>query len=145
MEAVQELIKDQDVNSADEDGTTALHEGALSGMCKFLVTWAKIFNLQHKFLENEKIVEWLLKNGAKVNSLTKSGSSPLLGSAFQGSYNKNYKAKKKRLNLQIMSNHLTSGYEKNADLLIKNGADVNLANKNGATPLHIASFNGDMK
>lgn len=37
---------------------------------------------------------------------------------------------------------LFSGYEKNAELLIKNGADVNLANKNGATPLDIAAFNG---
>lgn len=44
-----------------------------------------------------------------------------------------------------MSIHLTAGYEKNADLLIKNGADVNLANKNGATPLHIAAFNGKME
>lgn len=32
MEAVQELIKDQDVNAADEnDGSTALHEAAING------------------------------------------------------------------------------------------------------------------
>lgn len=35
-----------------------------------------------------------------------------------------------------------SGYDKNAELLIKNGANVNLANKNGATPIDIAAFNG---
>lgn len=32
MEAVQELVKDQDVNSADDEGTTLLHEAALSGI-----------------------------------------------------------------------------------------------------------------
>lgn len=33
MEAVEELIKDQDVNAADElDGSTALHEAAINGI-----------------------------------------------------------------------------------------------------------------
>lgn len=33
MEAVEELIKDHDVNAADElDGSTALHEAAINGM-----------------------------------------------------------------------------------------------------------------
>lgn len=41
-----------------------------------------------------------------------------------------------------MNYKIYSGFDKNADLLIKNGADVNLANKNGATPLDIAAFNG---
>lgn len=43
---------------------------------------------------------------------------------------------------KIISIYLFSGYDKNAELLIKNGADVNLANKNGATPIDIAAFNG---
>lgn len=38
-------------------------------------------------LDNEQIVEWLIQNGAKVNSLTNSKSTPLLGSAIQGYYN----------------------------------------------------------
>lgn len=44
MEAVEELIKDQNVNSADEEGTTALHEAALSGMSFILLTWTKSNN-----------------------------------------------------------------------------------------------------
>lgn len=78
------------------------------------------YAISYNFAENEKIVQWLIENGAKVNSVTKSGSTPLFGAA-------------------------SAGLEKNGELLIKNGADVNLANKNGATPLHIASFNGNEK
>lgn len=48
----------------------------------------------------------------------------------------------KLLILLKIYNTIFLGFDKNAELLIKNGADVNLANKNGATPLDISAFNG---
>lgn len=34
------------------------------------------------------------------------------------------------------------GQEDVVDALIRNGADVNIAEKDGYTPLHVAAFNG---
>lgn len=49
MEAVQELIKDLNVNAADElDGTTALHEAALNGTSGNIETI--LFSLSAKIL-----------------------------------------------------------------------------------------------
>jgi uncharacterized protein len=69
----------------------------------------------------------LIKNGAKVNTRARSGSTPLI---FASS---------------CRADHYEDEYVKVVKLLIKSGARVNIKNSSGNTPLKIASEGGWQK
>lgn len=69
--------------------------------------------------KNQELMEYLLKNGASINSQNARGFSPLHLAAFIGDVDL-------------------------AKLLISNGADVNIVDNGGNTPLHKAIFYTDI-
>jgi ankyrin repeat protein len=87
------------INSQDNERRTPLYKAAI-------------------FCEHDKpFVEWLIANGADVNSINKYKYSPLHMAAKYNNFNI-------------------------AEILIKRGADVNIADKGGFTPLHMAAMFG---
>lgn len=72
---------------------------------------------------NSQMVHYLLKWGSNVSDLGLDGDSPLHTAAWSG-------------------NDQDPEALATAKLLIKNGADVNLSDKNGCTPMHVAAHTG---
>lgn len=118
FETFQSLVKNQNVNMADEEtGRTALHYAAEMG--------------------NENFVDFLLKNGANVDITDKEGVSVLHFAAL----NSNYLDVKI---LWVVFNFVISHYidnEKVLDMLINNEKLINKTTKKGNTPAHLAALN----
>lgn len=86
--------------------------------------------------ENENITALLIQNGADVNVEDEHQQTPLHLTAKRGNYSiVNCKNGYHQL-------HNPTGNKKIADLLIKNGADVNHMDAKARTPLHWASSFG---
>lgn len=88
----------------------------------------------------------LIQNGADVDHVEKDGSSALNRAAIRGNLNQNsfdpfaiVNKADKMLSFIIFS----VGNEKVVDLLLQNGANVNLINKFGHSALHRAVFKGN--
>lgn len=118
-----------DVNSVDKQGRTSL--------------------IAASYMGHYEIVEILLENGAEVNHLDIDGRSALCVAALCGSsgYSRvisillDYHANADQQDNDGMSSLLVSAFEGNAEvceLLLENGADPDLADNMGRTPLWAA-------
>ncbi|XP_065938638.1 uncharacterized protein [Magallana gigas] len=98
-------------------------------------TWGRLCSIHIvSVFHNYELLGELIKIGVKVNEKTDnySGWTPLMLAAGNNTENRNY-------------NHRESGAErrnKTVQLLLRNGADINLCNKRGASPLYIGCQNG---
>jgi ankyrin repeat protein len=99
------------------------------------------------FSRREKLVKWLVANGADTNASTKTGWTVLHEAAGSGNkiivenllsagalINRKDKTGQTPLHIAVLT-----GNGDIAEILIANGADVNLRNNNGRTPLDIAT------
>lgn len=110
-----------DANAKDNDGETPLYEALYWGreILKLLVSnGAEISNnLLHAAAGSDykDAVEFLIMQGARVNTRDETGGTPLHGAAF-------------------------CGHQDVVELLIAKGAEVDAKDFNGITPLHMAAF-----
>nr|XP_022286571.1 uncharacterized protein LOC111099549 isoform X2 [Crassostrea virginica] len=141
------------VNVCTKEGKSPLSTASENGYdstVQLLLTYGADVNLcnnggyspLYRACENgcESTVRLLLKNGAEVNLCTKDGNSPLSTACENGYYSTVL------LDDKGEPNHLFKASEKGhasiARLLLNNGADVNLCNKDGYSPLFKGSANG---
>lgn len=89
---------------------------------------------------NYKVLKILIDRGADVNVMNKNGTT-LHWAATRGISN-NFTLKFKQP-IKILS-FLCSGNDKIVDLLVDNGADINLKNNDGKTALDIALEKGSL-
>lgn len=80
------------------------------------------------------VVELFIKSGSILNPKTKEGWTPLMGSAYQGWFQKLNQSN--RSNTYVWLKFL--GYANIASFLIKSGANINERDNDGFTPLHFA-------
>ncbi len=104
VECVFSLNEDMNINAADENGMTALH-------------WISAKHEDKQTEETNRILDFLLEKGVKVNVKDKNGSIPLAFSA-------------------------TNNYKYAAEKLLENGADVNEPDVLGYTPFDEAESYG---
>jgi len=97
----QYCAKGVDVSTPLDNGRTALYM-ACRGPYDY-----------YHFVSTEKVLRFLIKNGADVNAKIPSGDTPLMAAVLQNHYS-------------IVK------------LLVENGADINIRNPCGATALHLA-------
>lgn len=87
------------------------------------------------------MVDLLIKNGVNINQLTKDGSTPLSWAAYWGSLLKWNKLVSKLDVIIEINNEL--GNVKVAELLLKNGANMDIPDTKGKTALHTAVIGGN--
>jgi len=96
------------------------------------------------------MVEWLLKNGAKINQAMKDGAGPLYFAAYRGHVDvlkcllQNGAKVDEEKNNGSTPLHIAAqkGHLKIVECLLQNGADINKANNRGFTPLPVAKKSG---
>ena len=127
--AVQILLENgAKVGATDNDGRTALHfaslgtkKAAADSLVRTIasnINFRTTLNLVAKVREHKQVIELLLKSKATINAKGKDGCTPLHEAALLG-----------RVDL--------------VETLLSNGADPNLTNAIGQTPLHsVCSFSG---
>lgn len=92
------------------------------------------------WLGREEIVEILVKNGAYVNLKNKNDKTALDIAVEKGtSLSQFASTKRNKMNL----NYFWPGFGKIVEILIQNGANAKLANRDGKTPLDIAVERGN--
>ena len=113
------------------------------------VTLEGVFGMEAlRYAQSERMLRFLIQNGADVNSTNSDGETALMLIAFEGTYWKAEYLIKNRANVRIKNtkaNTSAISYCTNkriARLLIKMGADVNEINIYGITPLIYASNRG---
>ncbi len=124
VEQVQSLISGgADVNARNWSGNTPLHQALRKG--------------------DKHIAEVLVVNGADVNAKNRSGNTPLhyVAAGRTPPYRLHYLASS---NNTLPQSTIRSERKDAAELLIAEGADVNIKAKNGDTPLHFAARRGNM-
>ena len=159
---VKDLLEDgADVNKQDKKGKTALHYAATEGHSKIVrILIVKKGDVNVKDQNGETplhfasykgylgIVETMVENGANINVKGINGFTPLhYALAHKDSEITRYLIEKGAdINAKLSHNeytalHLASQYDntKAIIILVEKGADVNVKNKNGDTPLHVAS------
>ncbi len=128
MEIQPELFKssaseDIDINARDEDGNTPMH-GAI-------------------MMAQPELVEFLISRGADVNAENKHGDTPLLVTAYMiAAGPEAIIALNEALISQGADARSAETFDKIAALLLSNGANVNVKDGKGFTPLHIVSATG---
>lgn len=91
-------------------------------------------------LGHDKIAELLIQNGANVNAMTIYGRTPLHWSAINGNLFYSIVIKE---NVNVLINNFRfADNVKIADLLLRNGGDVNVIDYNGQTALSLAISKG---
>ncbi|KAJ9204753.1 hypothetical protein DTO166G4_7855 [Paecilomyces variotii] len=114
---------------------------------KLLLSHGAIPDVQDRFGERpinwaaargfEAIVKMLLDSGANANQLDHPSQSPLLWAL--GVYNHDFSKKLYRGRSPLRGNHFAFGdAEAVLDLLLKNGADPNVIDEDGRTPLYLS-------
>lgn len=89
-------------------------------------------------------MEILIKHGANVDSKDQDGGTPLSAAVSKGySQNKSLDIGMLETNTNNLSLFIYLGHYKIAELLIKNGANFDVAGKDGKTLLHLASESGE--
>ena len=140
------LKEGADPNVRDEEGRTPLHHAVKDNrldIVKLLVESGADVNAPDNYgltplhyavhCGYEKLVDFLLRHGADPNAKDIGGNTPLHISAFEGH------PATIILPLELGSrSEEPETYMRIAKLLIKSGADVNMKNNGGRTPLHAA-------
>jgi len=147
VKSVKKLLKEgADPNVRDEEGRTPLHHAVKDNrldIVKLLVESGADVNAPDNYgltplhyavhCGYEKLVDFLLRHGADPNAKDIGGNTPLHISAFEGH------PATIILPLELGSrSEEPETYMRIAKLLIKSGADVNMKNNGGRTPLHAA-------
>ena len=147
VKSVKKLLKEgADPNVRDEEGRTPLHHAVKDNrldIVKLLVESGADVNAPDNYgltplhyavhCGYEKFVDFLLRHGADPNAKDIGGNTPLHISAFEGH------PATIILPLELGSrSEEPETYMRIAKLLIKSGADVNMKNNGGRTPLHAA-------
>jgi cytohesin len=147
VKSVKKLLKEgADPNVRDEKGRTPLHHAVKDNrldIVKLLVESGADVNAPDNYgltplhyavhSGYEKLVDFLLRHGADPNAKDIGGYTPLHISAFEGH------PATIILPLELGdSSEEPETYMRIAKLLIKSGADVNMKNNGGRTPLHAA-------
>lgn len=102
-----------------------------------------------------EIVEFLLMNGAYVNSRTHSGCTPLHIAATYGTYlrkfgTNSFEKKKPFLTHQFLLssffliNSFNLGQERAVEILLQHGADINMKTYKAFTPLHLSVISAEI-
>lgn len=148
---IAELLikKGADVNIASKKfKQTPLHRAATYGIFVFS-SYEQIDSLSfyhfYIILGHEKIVHLLIEHGADVNAVDDPDGDTVM---FYAAYSSNWLIISRWITKIIVKfgsdlSHLDN--ENLVNLLIRNGAHVNVANKNGETPLYLAVMHGDAK
>lgn len=82
----------------------------------------------------------MLQNGANINSQRINGHTPLHTIVYLG--NSSFTKLKENRIIHSDPTTLFIGIERNVDLLIRKGADINAVDYAGDTPLHVAAERG---
>lgn len=119
-------------NSCSIDGTTILH--------------------QAMYANNPAIVELLIKRKAPLNVIDTNGSTPLMIAVNRGSYDlaqilldndAEPDIKDSSFGRSALHIACSKGYDRIAEALISKGADINLTDNKGQTPLYSALYHGN--
>jgi ankyrin repeat protein len=134
------LERGADVNVKDNDGKTPLHCACGYNGRESIVSWGGETPLHNaSWKGHESVISLLLEKGADVNVKDNDGKTPLhCACGYNG-------CESPILLVGETPLHKASwkGHESVISLLLENGADVNINDKDGKTPLHYAcGYNG---
>ncbi|RCK74497.1 MAG: hypothetical protein IGBAC_1445 [Ignavibacteriae bacterium] len=157
------LNYDIKVNKVNRDGFTPLHYAAELGDIQFVIKLLEKradINVYNKdgnsplliaiYNKHFDIVNYLIEKNANTDSRNKIGITPLYLAVEYNNLDlvKNLLSKKVRTNIELLDSKMTplhiaveNGYIDIIKLLIENGANVDVKNSEGDTPLHIALSN----
>ncbi|KAG8179340.1 hypothetical protein JTE90_007613 [Oedothorax gibbosus] len=151
------------VNESDEINWTLLHYAVWRGdleTIRFLKRYDMDINAkdarvgktpihiaaEHGYID---VINYLIENGANVESYDERGRTPLYYSVMMDQYEAFKNLIDKGADINIKNNHFktllhVSGFNNNKEIieyLVKAGLEINAKDENGWTPLHIAVYN----
>lgn len=155
--------KPKEIDKLDKTGFSKLHRSAISGDLKEATRLVKAganLNVQQKNFKggplqyaaargHDKVVKFLIKNGAKIDAVDKYGRTPLMWAAMKGKKIEINMlldagaAIERGTNLRWTALHysMDGGHEGASKLLIKRGAPEDAKNSQGKTPEEVKPEN----
>lgn len=103
-----------------------------------------MYGFKFQLLGNEKLVQFLINNGANISFAARDGTTALHHAASVGMLS-SFGISLTQLKLTYLFEHVIPlGFAKIAEILIQSGADVNAMDEDGWSPLHWIAKNGDL-